>query len=530
MHELIDQLFSHVRAVWRYRWYAALVSWIVAIAGWVVVHQMPNRYEASARVYVDTQSVLRPLLAGLAVQPNVSQIVNMMSRTLISRPNLEKVIGMADIDIRLKSPEAKEGMIARLNKEVMMKSGGAENLYIISYTDNHPQEAKRIVQSLLTIFVEGNLGNSRKDSDSARRFINEQLAAYSEKLVAAEQAVAEFKRKNVDKMGSEGQTYYARLSEAQTALNQASLGLREATNSRDAIKKQLAAVDEAPPSLIPDQPGAAEYVYANAELDARIQELQKQLDGLQLRYTDTHPDILAINRSLKQLKEQREKDKEQKEKEQKEREAKNKKSPTQSRTPQSPVIQQLTVSLSAADANVASMSVRVAEYEKRFNALRAAANAIPQVDAEFIQLTRDYEVNKKNYESLLARRESAAITGDMEANNTVMNFRVIDPPQVPSAPSAPNRPSLVSMVLLGALVAGVLFAFLMSQIRPTIGDERKLRLVAGLPVFGTVIMAWTPAQMRRRKRGVIGLVAAFLGLLSVYATILGLLMFTAART
>ena len=523
MHELIDQLFSHLRAVWRYRWYAALVAWVVAIAGWIIVHQLPNRYEASARVHVDTQSVLRPLLAGLAVQPNVGQIVNMMSRTLISRPNLEKVIGMADIDIRLKSPEAKEAMIARLNKEVVMKSGGADNLYIISYTDNHPQEAKRIVQSLLTIFVEGNLGNSRKDSDSAKRFINEQLAAYSEKLIAAEQAVAEFKRKNVDKMGSEGQTYYVRLSEAQAALNQASLSLREATNSRDAIKKQLSSVDEAPPSLIPDQPGAAEFAYANPELDARIQELQKQLDGLQLRYTDTHPDIVAINRSLKQLKDQRDRDKEQKEKE-----AKNKKV-VPGKTPQNPVMQQLTVSLAAADANVASMSVRMTEYEKRFNALRAAANAIPQVDAEFTQLTRDYDVNKKNYESLLARRESAAITGDMEANNTVMNFRVIDPPQVPSSPSAPNRPALVSMVLLGAIVSGLFFAFLMSQIRPTIGDERKLRLVAGLPVFGTVIMAWTPAQMRQRKRGVIALIAAFLGLLSVYATILGLLLFTAAR-
>ena len=513
MHELVDQLLSHIRAIWRYRWYAALVAWIVAIGGWIIVHQLPNRYEASARVYVDTQSVLRPLLAGLAVQPNVGQIVNMMSRTLISRPNLEKVIGMADIDIRLKSAEAKEAMIARLNKEVVMKSGGADNLYIISYTDNHPQEAKRVVQSLLTIFVEGNLGNSRKDSDSARRFINEQLAAYSEKLVAAEQAVAEFKRKNVDKMGAEGQTYYARLAEAQTALAQASLGLREATNSRDAIKKQLAGDV---PTLLVEQPGTLAEV-GTPEIDARIQELQKQLDGLQLRYTDTHPDIVALNRSIRQLKEQ------------KAQEVKTRKPPPAAPQQQSPVFQQLTVSLAAAEANVASMSVRVAEYEKRFNALKAAANAIPQVDAEFTQLTRDYDVNRKNYESLLARRESAAITGDMEANNTVMNFRVIDPPQVPSAPSAPNRPALVSMVLLGALIAGVLFAFLMSQIRPTIGDERKLRLVAGLPVFGTVIMAWTPAQTRRRKRGVIALVATLLGLLSVYATILGLLLFTAAR-
>lgn len=513
MHELVDQFFSQVRAVWRYRWYAVVVAWVVAIAGWIVVHQIPNRYEASARVYVDTQSVLRPLLAGLAVQPNIAQIVNMMSRTLISRPNLEKVIGMADIDIKLKSPEAKEQMISRLNKEVTMKSGGAENLYIISYTDNHPQEAKRVVQSLLTIFVEGNLGNARKDSDSARRFINEQLAAYNEKLVAAERAVTEFKRKNVGLMGVEGQNYYTRLAEAQTLLAQATLGLREAENSRDAIKRQLAG--DVPTLMNEQQPGLAEV--ATPELDARIQDLQKQLDSLQLRYTDTHPDIVAINRSIRQLKEQ------------KQQEMKLRKPPPPGQQPQNPVVQQLAVSLATAEANVASMRARVGEYDRRYNALKAAANAIPQVDAEYTQLTRDYEVNKKNYENLLARRESASITGDMEANTSVMNFRVIDPPQVPTKPSAPNRPALVSMVLLAALAAGIVFAFFVSQIKPTINDERRLHQVSGLPAFGTVVMAWSQAQMQRRKRGVMAFLASLVGLLSVYAAILGLLLFTAAK-
>ena len=512
MHELIDQLFSQIRAIWRYRWYAVVVAWVVAIAGWIVVHRIPNRYEASARVYVDTQSVLRPLLAGLAVQPNVSQVVNMMSRTLISRPNLEKVIGMADIDIKLKSPEAKEQMLNQLNREVTMKSGGAENLYIISYADNHPQEAKRVVQSLLTIFVEGNLGNARKDSDSARRFINEQLAAYNEKLVAAERAVTDFKRKNVGLMGVEGQNYYARLAEAQTVLGQATLGLREAENSRDAIKKQLTGDV---PTLMNEAPTVAEV--GNPELDARILDFQKQLDNLQLRFTETHPDIVSINRSIRQLKEQKEK------------EAKLRKPSAQGQLQQNPVAQQLSVALATAEANVASMRARVGEYERRFNALKAAANAIPQVDAEYTQLTRDYDVNKKNYENLLARRESASITGDMEANASVMNFRVIDPPQVPTMPSAPNRPTLVSMVLLAALAAGILFAFLVSQIRPTINDERRLQLVSGLPTFGTVVMAWTQAQMQRRKRGVIAFLASVVGLLSVYAAILGLLLFTAAR-
>src|SRR5476651_2453204 len=116
MHELAAQLLTHLKATWRYRWYAVIFAWLGAIGGWIYVHQMPNRYTASARVYVDTQSVLRPLLSGLAVQPNVDQIVTMMSRTLISRPNLEKVIRMADMDIKLKTPEDREQMIAQLTK------------------------------------------------------------------------------------------------------------------------------------------------------------------------------------------------------------------------------------------------------------------------------------------------------------------------------------------------------------------------------------------------------------------------------
>src|SRR5688572_33099931 len=118
MHELSAQLLSHLKATWRFRWYAMGFAWIAAVAGWVAVYQMPDRYEASARVYVDTQSVLRPLLAGLAVQPNVDQVVTMMSRTLISRPNVEKVIRMSDLDITLKTPEAREAMISRLTKEI----------------------------------------------------------------------------------------------------------------------------------------------------------------------------------------------------------------------------------------------------------------------------------------------------------------------------------------------------------------------------------------------------------------------------
>ena len=515
MHELVDQLLSHLKAAWRYRWYAAVVAWLFAVAGWVAVAQMPNRYQATARVYVDTQSVLRPLLAGLAVQPNVGQMVSMMSRTLVSRPNVEKVVGMADMEVKLKTPEERERVISRLTRELTINSAGAENLYIISFADQDPQQAKRVVQSLLTIFVEGSLGDKRQDSDSARRFINEQLKAYNDRLVAAESEVTEFRRRHMGLMGGEGRGYYARLVEAQSALSQASLQLKEAENSRDAIQKQLSG--DAPMWLGSPQ-GTADV--GALELEARIRPFQERLDNLRLNYTDQHPDIAALTRTIAQLKEQ---------KAQKEQEAKLKKPAPVQASNENPVFQQLSIALADAEAKVASAKARVAEFEKRYQTLKEAANAIPQIDAEYTQLTRNYEVTRKNYEALLSRLESAQISGDMEANSKVMDFRIIDPPRVPSTPSAPNRPLLMTIVLLAALAAGAGVALLISQVRPTFNDEGRLREITGLPVFGTVVMAWTPVRLAKRKRGLIAFLISVLSLLSAYAAIIASLTLTVAR-
>jgi polysaccharide chain length determinant protein (PEP-CTERM system associated) len=513
MHELADQVLLHLQGIWRYRWQAVVVAWVIAVGGWIAVYLTPDRYVAFARVYVDTQSVLRPLLTGLAVQPNLDQMVTMMTRTLISRPNVEKVIRMADMDIGLKSPEDHERLTSHVAGELAIRNAGRENLYTISYGDQNPQQAKRVVQSLLTLFVEGSLGDKRKDSDSARQFIDDQLKGYNEKLLAAESAIMEFKRRNLGLMPGEAGTYYARRAEAKTLLSQASLELREAENTRDAIRKQLAG--EAGPMSAAGIKGAVES--SNPDLDARIQALEQKLDGLRLNFTEQHPDIVAIVRIITQLNEQRN------------AEAKLAKPVLSATQAKDPVYQQLTISLTTAEANVAALTARVAEYSRRYSELQAAASAAPQVEAEYTQLTRDYDGTKARYDKLLERRESAQISGDMEASDGAMGFRVIDPPQVPLAPSAPNRPLLMTWVLLAALGGGLGVALMTSQIRPAFSDERRLREVSGLRVLGTVVMTWNDAQKARRTRALVAFLISFAGLLSAYAAIMAALVLAASR-
>jgi len=197
MDELFRQLLMIARGMWRRRWVGVAVAWAVALVGAVLVVRMPERYEATARVYVDTQTVLKPLMQGLAVQPDINQQVAMVARTLITRPNIEKLIRATDLDQTVKSPQEHDALVDRLTREIQMVGGGRENLYNVSYRDTSPERAKLIVQTLVSQFIESGLGNKRRDTEDARRFIEEEIKTQEKRLEEAENRLKEFKLRNL---------------------------------------------------------------------------------------------------------------------------------------------------------------------------------------------------------------------------------------------------------------------------------------------------------------------------------------------
>src|SRR5690349_4440343 len=138
MHLLIRQTLEAFRGMWQWRWLGLTTAWLVGLIAAVSIFRMVDVYEASTRVYVDTQSVLKPLMSGLAVQPNVDEQLGVLSRTLISRPNVEKLIKMADLDLNLTSPEQKERLVDVLVRTLQIQSAGRDNLYMISYRNPSP--------------------------------------------------------------------------------------------------------------------------------------------------------------------------------------------------------------------------------------------------------------------------------------------------------------------------------------------------------------------------------------------------------
>ncbi|MBX9715745.1 MAG: chain length-determining protein [Burkholderiaceae bacterium] len=495
MEELLAQLTTYARSMWRFRWPSILVAWAVAAAGAVAVFLIPDQYEASSRIYVDTESILKPLMAGLAVQPNVDQQVSMLSRTLISRPNVEKLVRMADLDLESQSKSEQDALVSGLMTSLRIQSVGRDNLYTLSFRDSDSAKAQRVIQSFVSIFIESSLGASRKDSDTARVFINEQIKAYENKLLEAETRLKEFRLRNIESQSAEGVDSVARIGSLSEALQTARLELREAEQARDSARQQL--INEksqgGSSSSLNSLLEESAFSVATPEIDARIATQRQNLDALLQRFTEKHPDVVATRKLLLDLEEQ-------KKKEVKELRKAAMAAPAIAATNGSSLVsQELNRLLANSEVQVAALKARVAEYSARYNQARESAKTAPQLEAEAAQLNRDYAVHKANYEDLVKRRESASMSGELDSAAGVADFRLIDPPRVSPNPVSPNRFFLLLVAMLAALASGFLTAFIASQLRPVFHSAAQLRTKFDFPLLGTVSMVTNPADVRLEK-------------------------------
>jgi uncharacterized protein involved in exopolysaccharide biosynthesis len=558
-------------AAWRYRWSAVAVSWLVCGAGWAGVDMIPNQYEASARLYVDADAVLTPLLRGLSIDSSLSSQLDVLQRTLLSRPNLEKLVSNTDLDLSITGPADLERLVASLATSIRI-TPQTRNLFTITYRNNSPKLAFDVVQTILTTFMESKTGNNRSEMENAQAFLQQQIAAYETQLRAAERKRADFRTKYLDLLPM-GETGATRLDEAQGALRTLQGQLADKVAARDLLNKELAATSPlvvTETELAPQNggPGAVGPGGVPILRDPRVETAQNELNDLRLRYTENHPDVISAKRRLEALKVQaeqaaaamREHMKAQAAAQAAAAAAAKPGEPGQEARPgqdgkpvtakpaeagpggkaaarppgtaagerptrslPNPIYEQLKVRLYEAESVIASLQRQIADATRERDRLEEMARSAPGIQAEFLNLNRDYDVLRKNYDELLARRESMRIATAAEADADKIKMQVIDPPQVPQNPVAPKRLLLVSAVLIAGLVAGVAVAVLLVQFDQSFHTIDELRDL-GLPVAGGVSLLNVTVT-----RGRLASVMMFSLSLLLLAAIYGGLLYRVAR-
>jgi len=515
VQEIIEQLLGYLKGIWNKRWYAMAIAWIICLAGWAYIYKMPDQYQSSGKLYIDTQSLLKPLLRGIAIQTNVGQQIRLMVKTLLTRPNIIKIINIADLDHYTKTDEDMENLIKSLKGKIKIKKTGRDNLYSISVNDPDPEVAQRIVQATLTVFVENTLGEGRDDSTSARKFIEQQIREYEKRLVQAEQRLKVFKQQNYEMLSS-GKGYYSKMKSDLEKLKQTELQLREAIENRTALEEELEDLEDDLESynLMPSVGKKG----VTSSYDGRIEKLKLDIDSYLINYTEKHPDVISTRRLLKRLEAKR--DQEIAEYKAKKAQKNQGEDTVDEEVSRNPVYQQLKINLGQANAQVKKLEVRVEEYKKRYEKMKKLVNTVPEIDAKLVALNRDYNVTKSQYNKLLQRRESVRVSRSVEQTTDSVQFRVIEQPRVIDEPVGPNRIFLSSVVLLVGLGAGVGFAFLLSQIKPVFNSVNSIASVTSYPVLGVVSAISSPAQRHRRLMMVLTFFILLLVLLAIYGALI----------
>lgn len=505
MTNIYEELRIALHSIWQRRWLALAVAWAVSLVGWLMIAMVPNKYESSARMRVEVNSVLPT--ANFSDKGEQLKQIDGVRQTLTSARNLEKVAVSTGLVKTGAGDREKADKIAMLQKNISIEVP-EDNIFLIksqmsvgSMSDaENAKLATAVVDNLINIFRDEQVRGGMSNSKESLKFLDEQLAQREAQLREAEAARVAFETKNFGQLPGTAGSASNRLTTARAELSQLDSQLVSAQASLAALNGQLASTPQtiSVPGLSSVGGGVARQ---------QLSQAQAELSGMRARgLTDAHPDVAALKSQIGALQAQ---------------------AAREGGSGGGGMIQQPNPAYSQLRSMQAERSASVLGYQRRKSqiqtemaAMTAQQNLEPAVAAENDRLTRDYDVLKTKYDELAAQREQVRLKGDVESETDAIKVEVLDPPSKPRVPIAPNRPLLLAGVLIAGLGAGAAAAFAMSHVQTTYPTPGRLERASGLPVIGTVSEVLSGAQRAESRKRLVWLASGFAGLAAVFVLLL----------
>lgn len=501
--QIISEIIEHLRGMWRFRWLAVSVAWAISLAGWAYIYAMPDVYRATAKVNVDTDSLIGPVFQGLAISDNVASQVEAVSRALLTRPNLEAVARNTDLDLRATTPAQLERLITGLQDRIRVRANRERDVFDIAFEDQDRAKARDVVAAIVDAFVENSLRGQGDDADITERALESEIKDHEDRLISAETALAEFKKNNLGYMPDDRGDYYARLQAALSAVKEAEEEIRLLVETRNELQRQIQG-EEPVFGLMGDGTGSGG---SGCPQQSQISDLEAQLALLRVDYTDKHPRIQTLTETIAALQQQcdaalalaasSEQDT----------------APAINRALEvNPVYQNMRIQLSNTEVELASLRARLSAHRGEVDSLRRDVDKIADVETSLKRLNRDYGVVQSRYQELLSRRETLMSAKRLDPVTDTVQFRTLEPPFASARPVGPNRKVMLAGVMVLAVGASVVVTFLLNQLKPVFFTRNSLKKIVDLPVLGSVSLLLSPREVRKRRRRMVAFVATYVAL------------------
>jgi polysaccharide biosynthesis transport protein len=468
----------------RRKWFIVVTTFVLAILTAIVVAFLPNIYQATALIVVDRQKV-PDYYVNSTVAANAGDRLDTLREQILSSARLAQVIDEMGLYKNLRQKETQEEVIEIMRGAIAVEVASSSRAdrgveaFTVSYSNSDPAVAAQVTNRLAFLLIEDNIKSREQSVMGTTDFLQKELQDAEQDLKAKEDEITKLKATNVDVLPESATTHIQALTSLQLELQND----REAVNQSEQQKIYLESLQQNSPSVVNLDANASPEVIS---MEAQKDQLENEMSQLRQRYGPSYPDVVKKSIQISDLEKSIE-------------EAKKREPPrTKDASPMkeiNPVVQSQIAKL---DDDIQKRKDRDQEIAKQITTEEAELARIPIFQQQISPVMRDYETAQEHYKVLSDRDFSANLAADLEIRQKGERFEILDPAHAPYKPSSPNRPFVNLIGLAAGLFLGLLGAFALEILDPSVKTEREVVSQLGAPVFGDVPWMATPAQHQRR--------------------------------
>lgn len=381
------------------------VSFSVLLAGIFT----PRTYQSQTLIYADDTNIIGPLLEGSTKVTKIdytSEAIDIIKTSQILRDAALK----ADLIDSLTTDVEVARVVNTLRSKLRFRKEGKRYLRI-TYSGLSPERIFKVLNSVNSAFIQYSSEKKREESSSAFAFIDNQVKTYKRQLETAESALKDFKSNNIEGTESGVESEIGRL---RSNITEIELSIKEARTRIDILNEQLSKENRYERVGTSDQ---AELI-----ISQKIQAIEAELNRQRLIYTDSHPDIIALNTQLEALKNA----------DPEEFIVESDSASNSNETIlENPFYAELKKRITDVEINIQTMSLRRSALEEQLKIEYERKKLIAENQAELSELTRDYAVTKNVYEDMLSKRESARLSMTLDSEGQGVSYKIQSPPNFP---------------------------------------------------------------------------------------------------
>ena len=500
----------------RRRWIVILPLCLFLTLGFFYTLTATQTYQASTTILIQPQKVPTDYVQSI-ITTDIAQRINTISQQILSRTNLEKIIKEFGL-FQDKENMFDEDKVSSMRKRVVVTQNSSRRqgteAFSVSFTGNHPETVMKVANKLATFFMDENLKAREIQAVGTSEFLESELQKIKTKLENREKELASYRTSYMGGLPDELETNLRTLDRLQVQQTDALNALRDTQNAAALLKNQISRLKEMPLTgnaiLQPD--GTVTEAPALSITEQQYEAGKRHLDELLLKYTNKHPEVIKLTKSVAKLKIKVEKEKEQLKEETDSQSSDPGETSVSRPSPNNNVVLQHEFNLRQLENEISALKTNIGQIKKTMQVYQKRVEDTPKREQDLQSIQRDYSNIRESYQSLLARPLEAELAVNMEKKQKGEQFRIIDYARLPEKPISPDVRKLFMFSIAIGLGIGGGIIFLLEFLNPVIRSEDEIETEIGLPILASIPPLAQPGDKMKKRLGFV----AF-AIVSVYA-------------